>query len=167
MTLLLCKSHFHFVWTNLRLQISARRLLNRAETVRVFSHLLQANARMVYRIVPQRLTFTFLLIPLHRSICHFEPCYLRFVNVGNKSYRNELKTKLHILPLLRNGLNKNKKPTKVIHFQSSFSEGGTRWCSWLRHYATSRKFAGSIPDGVIGIFHLHNPSGRVMALGST
>ena len=27
------------------------------------------------------------------------------------------------------------------------------------HY-TSRKVAGSIPDGVIGIFHWHNPSGR-------
>ena len=24
---------------------------------------------------------------------------------------------------------------------------------WLRHCATSRKVAGSIPDGVIGIFH--------------
>ena len=29
---------------------------------------------------------------------------------------------------------------------------GTRWRSWLRHCATSRKVAGSIPDGVIGIF---------------
>jgi hypothetical protein len=28
-----------------------------------------------------------------------------------------------------------------------------RWSSWLRHYATSRKFASSIPDGVIAIFH--------------
>ena len=37
--------------------------------------------------------------------------------------------------------------------------------SWLRHCATSRKVAGSIPDGVIGIFHWHNPSGRTMALG--
>ena len=45
--------------------------------------------------------------------------------------------------------------------------GGTRWCSWLRHCATSRKVADSIPDGVIGIFHLHNPSGRTMALGLT
>ena len=27
--------------------------------------------------------------------------------------------------------------------------------------------AGSIPDGVIAIFHWHNPSGRTMALGST
>jgi hypothetical protein len=33
--------------------------------------------------------------------------------------------------------------------------------------ATSRKVAGSIPDGVIGIFHWRNPSGRTMALGST
>ena len=45
--------------------------------------------------------------------------------------------------------------------------GGTRWRSWLRHRATSRKVAGSIPDGVIGIFHWHNPSGRGMALGLT
>ena len=35
---------------------------------------------------------------------------------------------------------------------------GTRWRSWLRHCATSRKVAGSIPDGVIG---------RTMALGLT
>ena len=45
--------------------------------------------------------------------------------------------------------------------------GGTRWSSWLRHYATSRKVAGSIPDGVIRIFHSHNPSGRTMALELT
>jgi len=31
--------------------------------------------------------------------------------------------------------------------------GGMRWRSWLRHYVTSRKVAGSIPDGIIGIFH--------------
>ena len=45
--------------------------------------------------------------------------------------------------------------------------GGTRWCSWLRHCARSRKVTGSIPDGVITIFHCHNPSGRTMALGTT
>ena len=43
----------------------------------------------------------------------------------------------------------------------------TRWRSWLRHCATTRKVAGSIPDGFIGIFHWHNPSGRTVALGST
>ena len=37
----------------------------------------------------------------------------------------------------------------------------------LRCYATNRKVAGSIPAGAIGIFHWHNPSDRIMALGST
>ena len=45
--------------------------------------------------------------------------------------------------------------------------GGTPWCSWLRHCATSRKVAGSIPDGATGIFHCHNSSVRTMALGLT
>ena len=45
--------------------------------------------------------------------------------------------------------------------------GVTWWRSRLRHCATSRKVAGSIPDGVNGIFHSHNPSGRTMALGLT
>jgi hypothetical protein len=44
---------------------------------------------------------------------------------------------------------------------------GTRWRSWLRHCATSRKFADSIPNYVIEIFHWHNHSGRTMALGLT
>ena len=44
---------------------------------------------------------------------------------------------------------------------------GARWRSWLRHYATNRQVEGSIPDGVIGIFQWHNPSGRTVALGST
>jgi hypothetical protein len=35
----------------------------------------------------------------------------------------------------------------------------------LRYCATNRKVAGSIPDGVIGIFHWHNPSDLTMALG--
>jgi hypothetical protein len=42
-------------------------------------------------------------------------------------------------------------------------------CSWLRHYITSRKVAGSIPDEVIGFFffNLLNASSRPMALGPT
>ena len=34
--------------------------------------------------------------------------------------------------------------------------GVTRWRSWLRHCATNRKVAGSIPDGVTGIFLWHS-----------
>jgi hypothetical protein len=33
--------------------------------------------------------------------------------------------------------------------------------------STSRKDAGSLPDGVIGIFHRHKASGRTVALGLT
>ena len=36
-----------------------------------------------------------------------------------------------------------------------------------QHRTTSRKVAGSIPDGIIRIFHLPNPSGPTMALGLT
>ena len=37
----------------------------------------------------------------------------------------------------------------VFYITYSYS----RWRSWLRQCATSRKVAGSIPDGVTGIFH--------------
>jgi hypothetical protein len=46
-------------------------------------------------------------------------------------------------------------------------QGDTRWGSWLRHCATSRKVADSIPDVLNGTFYLHNPYGPTMALGLT
>ena len=42
---------------------------------------------------------------------------------------------------------------KIITF--IFILMGTAVAQWLRCCATNRKFAGSIPDGVIGIFHCH------------
>ena len=48
-------------------------------------------------------------------------------------------------------------------FVSSVSILSSYICIWLRHCATSRKVAVSIPDGVTGIFH---PTGRTLALGS-
>jgi hypothetical protein len=39
--------------------------------------------------------------------------------------------------------------------------------SWFTRYATSRKVAGSIPDGVAEFFNLPNPSSSVMVLGLT
>jgi len=44
---------------------------------------------------------------------------------------------------------------------------GTAVAQWLRCCDTNGKVAGLIPGGVIGICHLHNPSDRIMALGST
>jgi len=48
-----------------------------------------------------------------------------------------------------------------------YETGGTWWRSWLSHCATSRKVAGSIPDGVIGIFTWPNSSSRNVALWLT
>jgi len=42
---------------------------------------------------------------------------------------------------------------------------GMMLSSW--QCVTNWKVTGSIPDGVIGIFHRHNPSNLTMALGST
>jgi hypothetical protein len=43
---------------------------------------------------------------------------------------------------------------------------GTRSRSWLRHYVTNRKVAGSIRDEVIAFFNLPNSSSRTMGQGS-
>ena len=42
----------------------------------------------------------------------------------------------------------------------------TQWRSWLRRCATCRNVARSITEGVIGIFHLLNLSGRTLPMGS-
>ena len=38
-------------------------------------------------------------------------------------------------------------------FKYTKAQRGTAVAQWLRCCATNRKVAGSIPDGVIGIFH--------------
>jgi hypothetical protein len=39
------------------------------------------------------------------------------------------------------------------YFSKLLVKTGTAVAQWLRYCATNRKVAGSIPDGVIGIFH--------------
>jgi hypothetical protein len=41
----------------------------------------------------------------------------------------------------------------VILLKVLYSAWGYAVAQWLRHCTTNRKFAGSIPDGVIGTFH--------------
>ena len=74
-----------------------------------------------------------------------------------------LTTYLHLVPRLRmsgairllpvknlNDVEGEKLPAK---FFTQTKKRGTAVAQWLRCCATSRKVAGSIPDGVIGIFH--------------
>jgi hypothetical protein len=69
-----------------------------------------------------------------------------------QSYRNKLYQKLWIW-------------VSCIFVAIQINKRHARLRVWLRHCATSRKVAGSISDGVTGIFHWHNPAGRTMALG--
>jgi len=64
--------------------------------------------------------------------------------------------------------------SKIVPFMRCGIYGTAGQATWqyntahahgLRHCGTSRKVAGSITDGVIRIFHWHNPSGRNIALG--
>ena len=52
-----------------------------------------------------------------------------------------------------------KNNTLVLATCFGFYQPSSGFCllyrGWLRHCATSQKVAGSIPDGVIGIFHRH------------
>ena len=82
---------------------------------------------------------------------------------GRNVFRQGIK--IRMTQNLSCNLSPKRKEVKFKEIQTIL--GGTRWRIWLRHYATSRKVAGSIPDGDIGIFHWHNPSGRTMALGLT
>jgi len=51
------------------------------------------------------------------------------------------------------------------HIALAFSpNGGTHWCIWLRHCATSWKVTGLISSGFTGIVYLLNPSGCPVAL---
>ena len=69
----------------------------------------------------------------------------------------------------RNSLQlRNKNRRCFAHIRHFIDKYNIAFSTVLKgHCATSRKVAGSIPDGVIGIFHWHNPSGRTMTLEST
>ena len=81
---------------------------------------------------------------------------------------NEDSRKLHngtrvLLPIhVQSVGNKHKLPCRMLVHSPEFPSlqdrtegGGNAVAQWLRCCATNGKVAGSIPDGVIGIFHLH------------
>ena len=47
------------------------------------------------------------------------------------------------------GGERKKERKKERDIRQSLERRGTRWCTWSRYCATSRKVAGSIPDGTI------------------
>jgi len=66
---------------------------------------------------------------------------------GTPRHRWEHNTKIDVKAVECEGVEWNNFPRHRVKWR------GTRWRSFLRRCATSRKVAGSIPVGVIGIFH--------------
>jgi hypothetical protein len=90
---------------------------------------------------------------IHKVVClHIEPR-------GNFTY------------CLKTVLSSRKVTAFYLCFYSKKNElawvGGTRWRSDWGTALQTGSSGESIPDGVIGIFHWHNPSGRTMTLGSS
>jgi hypothetical protein len=63
----------------------------------------------------------------------------------------EVTTMAHITKYHYSHLLTGRKPGEAIHVGPSIE--GTRWRSWMGHYATSRKVTGPIPDEVIAFFN--------------
>jgi len=97
--------------------------------------------------------------------CRHLPNTHAFVHIGTyKPYAHVISGFLRIMSKDRKTLH----VPELIHADSLILLlVALRPTMWLRHWAASQKVAGSIPDGVSGFFHCHNPSGRTMTLGST
>jgi hypothetical protein len=90
-------------------------------------------------------------------------------NYTEKGFRREKKRKSKPL---ETKFEINEKRSYCTHKSFINVREGTLWgtavAQWLSFCATNLKVAGSIPDGVIGIFFIDiNPSNRTMAHGST
>jgi hypothetical protein len=79
--------------------------------------------------------------------------------IKNTCLRGEQNIMLHQRLTISNNITllihniKNKQVSLLLNICRYCVQRGIWWCSWLRHCTTSQKIAGSIPDGVTGIFH--------------
>ena len=100
-------------------------------------------------------------IPLQRrkACACYEIFYWQFSTRINKYWIYRIMILLVVTPCNLVG--------RVQYFHHILVWKGTAVAQWLRCCATNQKIACSIPDGVIGIFHWHNPPDRTMTLRST
>ena len=106
-----------------------------------------------------------LLLRLHITICLFFVFYvlIEILLLWQSNMTMCFKLCSVIAPLIQGDRCNKKKKYIYIYWLCM----GTTVAQWLRCCATNWKVAGSILDGVIGIFHWHNPSDHTVALGLT
>ena len=118
--------------------------------------------------------------PASKAICDYFILLIQILQRGsrNKQHRLKWRTKWQkclwtvSLSDTEEFLQRKRKICKKWPVSSAFwlnciTSEGTAVAQWLRCCATNRKVTGSIPGGVMEIFHWHNPSDRTMALAST
>ena len=71
----------------------------------------------------------------------------------NADKRTDGRTLFGIFHVNANALNEDKVCTSQRTVFAVVTDVTSTVAQWLRCYVTNRKVAGSIPDGVIGIFH--------------
>jgi hypothetical protein len=82
---------------------------------------------------------------------HFLRDRQRKKEVGSRILQKTLKQERKTLQNTRGDQKVSAHP--MIKIQKVTSNGGHAVAQWLWHCATNRKVAGSIPDGVTGVFH--------------
>jgi hypothetical protein len=128
------------------------------------------NGTIVLQEIPVDFTVTTYLLITDPT--RFGDLFCNALNSDSKSLQSTTKWPMNyeleqkVLKKINFGRTKMLSSSK---FENSISQtwGALMVTQWLRYCATNRNVAGSIPDGVIGIFRWHNPSDRTTALGST
>jgi hypothetical protein len=95
--------------------------------------------------------------PGGRSLLGRPPCRWKDMCISQENLKNVVREVVWIKP----SQNRVRLPVlgnvdEICDFEFQFGifiNSGTTVAQWLRYCATNRKVAGSIPDGVIGIFH--------------
>jgi hypothetical protein len=87
-------------------------------------------------------------VKLGQNIIHWGIFVLEELNIRTVLLNNKLRLFIDVV-------------ANIFYLFLPPTNGHKRWRSWLRHYATSRKVAGLIPDEVIGFFSGPNPSSRI------
>ena len=82
---------------------------------------------------------------------NISPKYVHYS--GMKSHINGVVILVRTVAQSRDSIFFFRKFKVSISLAHVIKTGSTPWRRWLRHYATSQKATGSIPDGVIIIFH--------------
>jgi len=102
-----------------------------------------------------------LFYPYSFTLLKFDSVEIKIFIASEKNYST---VKLYVTNII---LSQHYIILQCIFINITYAWMGTVVAQCLRCCASNWKVASSIPDGVIGVFHWHNPTVRTMSLGWT